>query len=417
MKNIWTKVGAVALAGVVVCNAFIPFATATDADPTQLGNAATVDTENIAEVAEFFTVESNTLDFGRVVELDRSYTKQIEVHNNTDKDVVIDATVEKYASVPEDSALLSDWLAFVGGVSHFSVAAGQTRSLGVRAFTPADAKSGSQYASVILTDSEGHKETVTAKLDVAGDDLKYASEVVDAWIDPVRIDEGLNARVGVKNTGTAGFTSTYQIKMKNFFGGDDWKVLKEYNEEVYPGGQVNFSANDNLGFGVFSIEQRVTFVNSEGRMIESLLSRTVVNLPWWGIAIAGGALVLIILIIIVAKRRRKAKKASTKAKRAEKKAHKAAIEKIEKAEKESLQSEEESDEEADEDLEQDSDGDDGELEEIEDLGSDDEDKKDEIEQIAEALEDVEEGSVDDDADYDEEEAIPIKVTIKKSTKK
>ena len=68
-------------------------------------------------------------------------------------------------------------------------------------------------------------------------------------------------------------------------------------------------------------------------------------------------------------------------------------------------------------MDQDSDGDDGELEEIEDLGSDDEDKKDEIEQIAEALEDVEEGSVDDDADYDEEEAIPIKVTIKKSTKK
>ena len=57
------------------------------------------------------------------------------------------------------------------------------------------------------------------------------------------------------------------------------------------------------------------------------------------------------------------------------------------------------------------------MEEIEDLGSDNEDKKDEIEQIAEVLEDVEEGSVDDDADYDEEEAIPIKVTFKKSTKK
>ena len=399
MKNIWAKVGAVALAGVIVCNAFIPYAIATDANPSAQVDAATIDTKNIEEVTEYFTVENSILDFGRVVEQDRSYTKQIEIHNNTKNDAVIDAEFLKYDGISEESAKLYDWLAFVGGVSHFSVAAGQTRSFGVRAFVPADSKAGSQYASVVLTDSNGHKETVTAKLDVAGDDLKYASEVVDAWIDPVHVDENLNAHVSVKNTGTAGFTSTYQVKVKNFFGGE-WSVLKEYSEEVFPGMKVDFSATDNLGFGVFQIEQRVTFVNSEGRMIESLLSRTAVNLPWWGLAIAGGVLVLIILIIIVAKRRRKAKKASSKAKRAEKKAHKAAIEKIEKAEEDSLKAdEEEKDEESEEEPEE-------ELEE-----------DDEIEKITEALEDAEEGPVDDDADYDEEEAIPIKVTIKKSSKK
>ncbi len=42
------------------------------------------------------------------------------------------------------------------------------------------------------------------------------------------------------------------------------------------------------------------------------------------------------------------------------------------------------------------------------------DDTDEIENIAQKLEETEEeGSVDDDAEYDEEEAIPIKVNIKK----
>ena len=406
MKRIWTKVGAVALAGVVVCNAFIPFATATDADPT-LTNNATLDTENIAEIAEYFSVENNSVDFGRVTELDRSYTKEIEIKNNTQNDVVIDASVQKDENIPEEYQELGEWIAFVGGVTHFGISAGQSRSLGVRAFVPADAKAGSQYTNVVLDDGNGHKETVAVKIDIAGDDLKYASEVVDAWIDPVRIDEKLNGRVSVKNNGTAGFTSAYQVKVKNFFGGDDWRVLKEEKSEVYPGGKADFSATDELGFGVFSIEQRVTFVNSEGRMIESLLSRTAINLPWWSLAIAGGVIVLIILIIVLAKRRHKNKKKDAdKMKKADKKARKAAIEKIEKAEEDAMAASDE--EEGAEPGE--------EVEEPKESESEKE-EADEIEAIVDQLEESEAEAEDDDADYDEEEAIPVKVTIKKSSKK
>ncbi|MBR3322579.1 hypothetical protein IKG13_00745 [Candidatus Saccharibacteria bacterium] len=407
MKRIWTKVGAVALAGVVVCNAFIPFATATDTNPSLINNA-TLDTENIAEIEEYFSVENNSVDFGRVTELDRSYTKEIEIKNNTQNDVVIDASVQKVEGVSEDYQELGEWIAFVGGVTHFGISAGQSRSLGVRAFVPVDAKAGSQYANVVLDDGNGHKETVSVKIDIVGDDLKYSSEVVDAWIDPVRIDKKLNGRVSVKNNGTAGFTSAYQIKVKNFFGGDDWRVLKEEKSEVYPGGKVDFSETDELGFGVFSIEQRVTFVNSEGRMIESLLSRTVINLPWWSLAIAGGVIVLIILIIILAKRRHKNKKKDAdKMKKADKKARKAAIEKIEKAEEDAMAADDEEaepDEEAEEVVESEE-------------AKPEKNEEDEIEAIADQLEESEAEAEDDDADYDEEEAIPIKVTIKKSSKK
>ena len=370
--------------------------------------------EQQVEYEEYFGVQANSLDFGRVTELDRSYTKQIEVKNNTANDVVLDATVEKNESVPEDNSKLVDWLAFVGGVTHFSASAGQIRSYGVRVFVPADAKAGSQYANVVLTDASGHKETVVIKIDIAGDDLKYASEVNDAWIDPVRLDEKLNGRVSVKNNGTAGFTSTYQVKSKNFFGGDDWKIIKEVSEEVYPSGQVDFEATDNLGFGVFSIEQRVTFVNSEGRMIESLLSRTVINLPWWSLAIAGGVLVFLIIIIVAVKHHKKKNKDSEKNRKAEKKARKANIERIEKAEEESIATDDEEGE-AEDDAEEKGVVEDEDDDEVPTLDDDD----DEIRTIADQLEEAEEEKepVDDDAEYDEEEAIPIKVTIKKSSKK
>jgi hypothetical protein len=363
------------------------------------------------EYEEFFGVAENTLDFGRVTELDRSYTKQIEIKNNTQNDVVLDATVEKNGDVSDDNSKMIDWVAFVGGVAHFSIASGQTRSYSVRVFVPADAKGGSQYANVILTDANGHKETVVAKIDIAGDDLKYSSEVSDAWIDPVRLDEGLNGRATVKNTGTAGFASTFQVKKKNFFGGGDWEVIKEESQEVFPGGQVNFTATDSLGFGVFSIEQRVTFVNSEGRMIESQLSRTVINLPWWSLAIAGGVLIFIIVLIIVIKHHRKKNKNkdSDKNRKAEKKMRKADIDRIEKAEEDAIVAEEEPEEKEESEEKDDS-------EEVPTLDGDD-DEKDEIEAIAEQLENSKDEAEDDDAEYDEGEAIPIKVTIKKSSKK
>ena len=256
---------------------------------------------NCLDGKDHFAVEANTLDFGRVTELDRSYTKQIVVVNDTDNDVIIDATVEKYTEANADSQELADWIAFVGGVSHFSVAKGEKHSLSVRAVVPSDATSGSQYALVKLTDANGYAAEVVVKLDIAGNDLKYGSEVAGAWIDPVHLDENLSASATVKNTGTAGFTAQYQIKTKSFFGGD-WTVAQESSAEVLPGKEYNFKDNSKLGFGVFNVEQRVTFVNSEGRMVESLITRIVVNLPWWVLAIVGGAILLVIAIVIIRKK-------------------------------------------------------------------------------------------------------------------
>lgn len=388
MKSVWTKVGAVALAGVAILNACIPYAVAaTDTEPVIAGTKD----ESAKVVEEFFSVADYTLDFGRVSELGRSYTKTITVRNNTTNDVIIDASVSAFeGDAADNNRKLSQWIAFVGGVTHFNVAAGGTREVNVRVALPEDAPAGSQYANITLTDANGHAEKVMVKMDVAGDGLKYNSEVSGAWIDPVHLDDSLNGRVAIKNTGTAGFTSTYQIKAKNVFGGMDWIIIKETSEEVFPGKQVEFSVSDKLGFGVYTVEQRVTFVNAEGRISESMLSRTVINIPWWLLVAVGGFIILLIIVITVLKRRHRAKNADKMA-RAERKVHKAEIARIEKAEEKAIAKEKKA------------------------ASKKEKDEDEEIAEIAGQLDDAqsEEPVGDDDAIFDEEEATPIKIVVKK----
>ncbi|MBP5633530.1 hypothetical protein J6X13_01190 [Candidatus Saccharibacteria bacterium] len=263
-----------------------------------------LETTGASEVSDHFTIDEVSLDYGQVTELGRSYTKQVVISNNTDNDVIIDATVEKYAEASAKNQELADWLAFVGGVSHFTVLKGATYNLSVRAVVPEDALAGSQYAIVKLTDGNGFSLESLARMTIASEKLQYNSEVSGAWIDPVHIDDKLAASVTVKNTGDTGFNSTYQVKAKSFFGGD-WKVVQEIEDEVLPGKELTFKDNSVLGFGVYNVEQRVTFVNNEGRMVESLLTRTVVNLPWWSLAIAGGVILLIIIIVVICKKKGK----------------------------------------------------------------------------------------------------------------
>jgi hypothetical protein len=161
---------------------------------------------------------------------------------------------------------------------------------------------------------------------------------VDAWIDPIHVGENIVGRVTIKNTGTSGFESRYELKVKSVFGGD-WTTAKVDSGEVFPGKQIDFSTSEVIGFGIYSVEQRATFVNSEGRIVESLLTRTVINLPWWGLVAAGGVILLIIILVIVIKTKKKHSGGSDKLEKEERKARKAEIEKIEAAEEEAIEEE------------------------------------------------------------------------------
>lgn len=254
------------------------------------------------ETEDHFRVEEDTIDFGRVTELDRSYTKTITIINYTGADVIIDVEAEKEG----DSAMV-DWVAFVGGATHFTVNDGATRSLGVRAYVPSDVTAGSQYTKIKISDANGYEVEVLAKLDIANDGFKYNSEVTDSWVNPINLGEKNVAGAKVKNTGNAGFAATYEIKKKNFFGGMDWDVLSTDEQEVKPGSEVEFKDESQLGYGVFNVEQRVTFVNSDGRIIESKITRIVINMPIWLLFAIGGVIILIVVLVIVIKKCKKNK--------------------------------------------------------------------------------------------------------------
>ncbi|MBR5419378.1 hypothetical protein IK110_03980 [Candidatus Saccharibacteria bacterium] len=252
------------------------------------------------ETQEHFSVDENELDYGRASELDRSYTKTLTVTNNTGKDVIIDMTAEKNGKFA-----LADWVAFVGGSTHFTIHDGASNSIGVRVYVPSDATAGSQYATIKISDANGYEYEVLAKIDIAVDGFSYNSEVTSSWVNPVNLSDKNVAGAKVKNTGNAGFAATYEVKKKNFFGGMDWDVLADDKQEVKPGSEVEFKDESEIGFGVYNVEQRVTFVNAEGRIIESKITRIVINVPIWLLAVIGGIIVLLIIVIVIVKKHKK----------------------------------------------------------------------------------------------------------------
>ncbi len=342
MSKTFAKISSVAVICAVVLGALVGPVTFAANELVSPSTTATASSE------EHFTTKDSTLEFGQIQEKERSYTKALTVQNNTANDVILDVSARKYDGADEANAKMADWVAFVGGVTHFSIPKGESRDINVRVLVPADATAGTQYAYVDLVDASGYKVSVTAKINIAGDGLKYSSDVIDGWIDPVRLDNAVNGHVSVRNTGTAGFASAYQVKVKSLFGGD-WEIVDEQTQDVLPSKKVEFTTKTDIGFGIYQIEQRVTFANSEGRMIESLLSRTVFNIPWWLIAVAGGLIVLIIVIIVIVKHRKKGDKLSSKKmERAEKRRREKDIERIEKAEEDAIEKEIESEDEAEE---------------------------------------------------------------------
>ena len=252
------------------------------------------------ETQEHFSVDASELDYGRASELDRSYTKTLTVTNNTGNDVIIDVVAEKNGEF-----VLADWIAFVGGSTHFTIHDGGSNSIGVRVYVPSDASAGSQYATIKVSDANGYEYEVLAKIDIAVDGFNYNSEVTGSWVNPVNLSDKNIAGAKVKNTGNAGFAATYEVKKKNFFGGMDWDVLAEDKQEVKPGSEVEFKDESEIGFGVYNVEQRVTFVNAEGRIIESKISRIVINVPIWLLAVIGGVIVLLIVVVVIVKKHKK----------------------------------------------------------------------------------------------------------------
>ena len=267
------------------------------------------------------------LSYGQITETGRSYTKNITVENATSQKVTIRVEAVEYESDSLDSTqkAIVDWVAFVGGKRKFDINPGGKIQIGVRLMIPADVKGGTYYARVKVSNGDDNDtQFVKVRADIASEDYKFDGKIATQNIGFFNLGDKIGASAKVKNDGTAGFSSHYAVQYKNAFGLDEWKQVAEETRDVVPGAEESFSITDEtrakIGYGVFTVEQRISYIDAEGKQKESILSHAVVNLPWWAFAIVGGVILLIIAIVIVVKvRRKKVEEAKKEKKKAKKK--------------------------------------------------------------------------------------------------
>ena len=259
------------------------------------------------DVASSLTVDETQVSYGNITEVGRSYTKYITLKNNTAADMVVRLEVTNYNDKNESSA--TDWIAFAGGKRKYDIKADSSVQVGLRLMVPNDAKGGTYYAKVKADNGkEDEKVEIIVRADVASEDYKYGGEIAEQSVGFFNLGDSITAKAKVKNTGTAGFSAHYLVQYKNAFGLSEWKQVAEETCDVIPGAEETFTVADErakVGYGIFTVEQRISYVDAEGKQKEVILSHAVLNLPWWVLAIVGGVIVLIVAIIIAIKKRRK----------------------------------------------------------------------------------------------------------------
>lgn len=265
-------------------------------------------------------LDTTELSYGRITEAGRSYTKSLVIENAASQKVTmrIEAVEYESDSLSDEQKAVVDWIAFVGGKRKFDVNPGAKIQVGVRLMVPTSAKGGTYYARVKVSNGdENDTKFVKIRADVVNEDYKYDGKVTSQNIGFFNFGERIGASAKVKNGGTAGFSSHYIVQYKNAFGLDEWKQAAEEMRDVVPGAEESFTITDDetraeIGYGVYTVEQRISYIDAEGKQKESILSHAVVNLPWWGLAIVGGVVVLIIVAIVSIKIRHKNSKKTAK---------------------------------------------------------------------------------------------------------
>ncbi len=287
-----------------------------DGKPVEGTDGEVTNCATVVEEPEPFEVSTEAIDFGYFSEVGRSYTQTFVLSNNTGEAVAVKVSPTKpeTAGLSDDNKLGADWIVIVGGVKFFEIPAHSTKTVGLRVMVPADAKPGSQYAKIII-DNTTAKETheIDVRMTVATEGLAFGGEVVKSEAAPVSLDEKLRASMTVKNGGNAGFEAEYSVRVKSKFASntEEWKEAYKTSATVYPGSEHKFEVPSDevkkLGYGLFTIEQKVVYINSKGEKIEEVSTRTVLNLPVWALCVAGGVIVLAIVVTIIVKVVRKKK--------------------------------------------------------------------------------------------------------------
>ena len=251
----------------------------------------------------------DVLDFGELSEGGRSYTQSFLLSNKCDEALTVSAKVQTYEdnSISNEYKLADEWLNFVGGQSEYNVVPGEDTIVKLRVFLPNSVKGASYYTAVALklkdsTDAEDVK-VVNVRMDVASDGFSRSGNIISNYAQALSFGGAVKAGVKLKNNGTGGFLSKYTLKRGSLFGSSDFETLAEDTKEIAAGAEVEFYGGNYTvnQYGIYKVQQSVTYVDCDGNAMESVLEQTVINLPLASVFIAGGALIALISLIIVVK--------------------------------------------------------------------------------------------------------------------
>ena len=267
-------------------------------------------TATLPSLKECVTPDVEILDFGELSEGGRSYTQSFILKNTCNSELSVVANVQSYDggdSISDAYKAADEWLTFVGGKTEYVLPANSDTVVKLRVFLPNSVKGASYYTAVGLklkdsTDAED-TEIVNVRMDVASEGFTRSGNLISNYAHALSFGGTVKAGVKLKNTGTAGFLSRYTLKRGSVFGKDDFETIAEDSKEVPAGADIEFYGGNYTEnqYGIYKIQQTVTYVNGDGEAIESTLEQTVINLPLVAIFVAGGALLALISLVIVVK--------------------------------------------------------------------------------------------------------------------
>ncbi len=260
------------------------------------------------EAEQVIEIKETMLDFGYASELGRSYTDSFTVENKSEEKIVVKITTEDYAKeIAGESKVAKEWLSFVGGKNVYEIDPASSVDVLVRFNVPTDAEKGrTQYVNLktVVTSEAGKDATdeIVAKITTTDEQMVFGGSV-DAKVSPFVFKDEISGSAIVKNDGKVAFESTVSVRVSPAFGLENWtNVVEETKLDVAPGesnAAVEFTHQ--MPYGVYKVEQKISYVNSEGKIITATSVSHVALCPIWLVAAVGGVIVLLIVLAIVIK--------------------------------------------------------------------------------------------------------------------
>lgn len=258
------------------------------------------------------------VDFGWLAEAGRSYTRNVTIRNECEHDIEVSgALLGEYGKIDgsvDAASNAADWLAFVGGENHFSLGAKASKTISIRNYVPAAAGAKSYYAQVSFRNesSEQHDEEfpdvlkIDTRMDIAGGESSVlAGKLEKNSLRVLNFGGKIKNDVYMTSEGSYGYLAHYKLEKSQAFGIEDFETIVEKDFEVAGNNssmasieEVEANANH---YGIYKLRQTVQYVNGDGNRAESVLTQTVVNLPWVTLFILGGALFALLLLMIISK--------------------------------------------------------------------------------------------------------------------